>query len=318
MTDNRDEVEEYNELINETVDDGSGCAELWENLSQTRRKFLKSSGVALGASGMAGMASAKSDQERPSTFPNINRSKLSGNKAQSIIEESKQDKTLNQVLSKLSDSPEYESAQVYSIDFECGDEVSSVNQIILPIKNHSNNLVHVRSRAGTATKMSMNEGTDNPHSYQAIDAPAFESNGVIHRRIATDQTLRKALTLVRQDPRYQEWVRELIPEYHVQTQDSNVVEFPEKDRAIVIVPATVDETVDSPSPDDRLIAGFVDTETWTVTAVKDDLVSCLVNCGATKSLILGICYTDCIVLSAGVACLACLGVTAALCGYCFV
>lgn len=297
-----------------------------------RRNLLRDIGAATGT-GIAGLSlgtsavSASSDdnftksnasvmtlsRDEGKTQLHVRRQQLHEEEAESVIEAARNDRTFSSVQDDIANTIRSSNAKAYQISFEWGQDRYVTDQLVAPMEGNDEDLIYASTGQNSATKAPIS----NNKTIQSIDFPDDSSGGRYPRQITIEENRLGALRLVRQDSRYRQWQQRLPSEFNIRVDKTRVVDFENQNRTAVIVPA-VKKNRDGPSLNDRVMVGVVDTDSRAVESTQNDLIGCLLSCGATSTTLMGICYTDCLVLSAGVACIACLGVQSVLCSYCFV
>lgn len=120
--------------IEEAVDDGSGCVETWEALSELRespnpdrRRFLRTVGFSFGAltlgSGVSAASGLEEKEDEEEERPEIHTEEVRGRKRGQLVSEAVQSPDVRHVADELGEKPGLSSVQKYKIDGATGYKV---------------------------------------------------------------------------------------------------------------------------------------------------------------------------------------------------
>lgn len=116
--------------IEEVVDDGDGCVETWEALSElresvdpNRRQLLRKVGLSFGALTLGSSVTAASGPDDDEDHPEIHTEEVRGRKRGQLVSEAVRSSEVRYVADELEEKPGLSSVQKYTIDGTIGYEV---------------------------------------------------------------------------------------------------------------------------------------------------------------------------------------------------
>lgn len=117
--------------IEDAVDDGSGCVETWEALSELRespdpgrRQFLRKVGLSFGALTLgSGVGAASASGEEDDDYPEIHTAEVTGPKRGQLVSEALRSADVRYVADEMGEKPELSTVLEHSIDGATGYEV---------------------------------------------------------------------------------------------------------------------------------------------------------------------------------------------------
>ena len=120
--------------IKEAVDDGAGCVETWEALSELReshnpdrRRFLRTVGLSFGAltlgSGVSAASGLEEQEDKDEDRPEIHTEEVQGRKRGQLVSGAVQSPDVRHVADELGEKPGLSSVRKYTIDGTTGYEV---------------------------------------------------------------------------------------------------------------------------------------------------------------------------------------------------
>jgi len=171
MPDKNDEVDEYQEELSKQVDDGSGCVEMFEALSEraqednfSRRSLLRGVG-AVGGMSLGSFAFSSSVE---AAAQDVDITLLSGSDRDSTLEEAKNDSAFNAIKERFINNgwtPNWESAKANKIEFSSDRE--SFYSAVLQFENPD-------AQRTSITWVSLEQATTFGLNGNTVDSGAYE------------------------------------------------------------------------------------------------------------------------------------------------
>jgi len=310
MPEDDTDLDQYREKVNNTLDDGGGCGEAWEALTELRgpdvdrRGFLASAlGAGLGVSGLASISDLVNADVGP--FAGVHRTELHDPARANAIRHARDDPKLQELLAELpqGSSADVGEAEAFRITYD-DPETAPLTQLLIPTDGLDNPVGYAYRKGEMAAGIQVSSDT----WLQVSSSAAAEDHGVERKVSADEQATSETLDRIRGDSGYQELVRELEPTERVATDDAQVTILPDRNTALAFIPVTSEASGSSGEQlSDTFVYARVDTETGDVVQVQQSLTDCYVNCLAGQAEFFGVCFVGCCALCwTGVACICCI------------
>ncbi|TKX59802.1 twin-arginine translocation signal domain-containing protein [Halorubrum sp. ASP1] len=284
--------EQYQNELNDAVDDGGGCAETWEALSQARRseninrrKILKTAGLAtaVGVFGLPGKVSAEGDGDDPPAdelaFVLLDKKETNQLRADAL-----KDDRIKQLAKELRDrgfTPKYNEVVGRTIDIESEDPAAK--GVLLPFEADN------KYKTGFISWYD-DESTPSAAIIQSVTSTLPEFDEIVTEESQSGELARKKIDKLEAIDNEQDLL--FLSEEGAEESDEFDVEGP----------AVIDLETDSVLVDDS-------SETDNLEEVGSQSISCVTNC--TGRLQGGVCVlgcAECFVPTPGslITCLGCL------------
>lgn len=277
-----------------------------------RRRFVKGIGVAGGAA-IFGSLNAGNVAAEGSNGNLFHREQLEKGSAKATISAALRDNTLQTVASELNHDLKSGESTAYTVTGSSFDH--DIKQVSVPVTGTNQNLTYATVGENTAAgiKIASNE------VIQSLDLATYESQGVEHKRIASEAEVQNTLQTARQSGKIDENLNELQSNYDIRPADAEAAFIEERQEAVVVIPTREKSGYRNQSTDNRIVVARIDTTNGEVVEANSGFASCLINCGVASAVLFGPCYNVCLTLCGGtggagcVTCLGCLGLSGSFC-----